>query len=249
MELQRTFDGQLVPTADLPDDEIVTECGARMRRADCFVDCKGRYYADDYDRHEADAELVHDAIDAHCQCIEEYTEHDDYADAYVHCALESACHDGYARDDLIEFIKDYGEEELRDGEAEKIADDILGNLQGWDVECEHQCSEYASYSGAGVCVWSCAVGEVEGQMDIAEYEWADVDDLELIFEEYRGYASLYEWTTYNKETQRREGNGYLSRGVLTYYANPGGAWHFVIPAESIRDKVNEYLESCEDDSE
>ena len=105
-ELQRTFDGQLVPTADLPDDIVTTECGANARRADCFVDLAGRYYLDDEDRYEADAERVHDDIDAHCKGTDEYTEHDDYGSDYAYCALESLpMYEDTVLDDLTEFIE------------------------------------------------------------------------------------------------------------------------------------------------
>lgn len=243
MELQRTFDGQLVPTADLPDDIIETQSGQRARRADCFVDCKGRYYLDDEDRYEADAELVHDDIDAHCQATNEYTEHEDYGSNYVYCAVEQLClYESSVIDDIVEFIEDWADNELKDGEARKIARDILDRIHECDIECHHQYNEYASYAGSGVCIWSCEVGEVESQIELSGYDWADLDDLESILEEYNGDAFLYAFSDYDSETKKHKRRPYVDRGTITYYANPGGAWHFVIPADHIKDAVNDYLE-------
>jgi len=245
MELQRTFDGQLVPTAKLPDDQVYTECGGLARRADCFEDLSGHYHLDDEDRREVDAEVVHDAIDSHCKWTEEYTENDDYGYEYAYCALEGLDAQR-TEDEVAEYIEQWAGDELKEGEARALATKVVEEIGDCDIEAHHQYSEYASYSGSGVCIWSCGVGEVEGHMDIADYDWSDLDDLESILEDYNGDAYLYETTVYNRETGKREGRGYNDRGTITYYANPGGAWHFVIPADFIKNIVQEYLEGCED---
>lgn len=241
MELQRTFNGQLVPTADLPYDIVETECGARVRRDECFVDLAGRYYLDDDDRREADAERVHEDIDKHCAFTDEYTEHEDYGGNYVHCAVDQLClYEDTVLDDIVAVINDYAD--LEDGEAQEIAKDILDRIHECDIECHHQYSEYAAWSGSGVCIWSCEVGEVEGQMDLSDYEWSDLDDLEDILKDYLGDACLYASYRYNRETGKHERDSYADRGTITYYTNPGGAWHFVIPDDHIKSAVDDYLE-------
>ena len=71
-------------------------------------------------------------------------------------------------------------------------------------------------------------------------------ELESALASYRGDACLYEHSKYVKDLDGRVSTGYVSRGTITYYANPGGAWHYYIPGSYIKDRVEEYLEGCEE---
>lgn len=255
MQLQRYFDGTLKPIRPHIDDIVTASNGESLRRGDALVDSEGNYHATEEDVEyaeeeyaEARAERVHDVIDEHCRWTEEYTEHDDYGDGYAYCALEGADTDTMI-DDVTEYIESWAGDELKEGEARKIATDIIERFGDCDIECEHYSSSYAAWHGDGVAIWSCEVGEVEGQIEVSEHEaLAELTDAELeeALASYRGDACLYEHSKYVKDLDGRVSTGYVSRGTITYYANPGGAWHYYIPGSYIKDRVEEYLEGCEE---
>lgn len=254
MQLQRYFDGTLRPIAPHVDDIVTTSDGQQLRRGDALVDSRGEYHATEEDVDYAEeeyreeiAERVHDVIDEHCRWTEEYTEHDDYGDGYAYCAFEG-CDPGDIIDGVTEYIEEWAGEELKEGEARKIATDIVDRLGDCDIECEYYNIEYAAWDGNGVSVWSMAVGECEDQIEVKEHEaLAELTDAELeaALASYRGDACLYEHTCYDKATGRRVGTGYVSRGTITYHTCPGGAWHYYIPGSYIKDRVEEYLEGRE----
>lgn len=254
MQLQRYFNGTLKPIAPHVDDIVTASDGQQLRRGDAIADSRGKYHSTEEDADYAEeeyreeiAERIHGFIDDHCRWTEEYTEYDDYGDGYAYCALE--CLDVQRTiDDVTEYIGKWAGSELRDGEARAIATDIVERFDGCDIECEHSSSEYAAYSGDGVSIWSMPIGEVEGQFDITDsdvFEGLTDGEIEQALATYNGDAYLYEQSRYDKESGRRVGMGYVSRGTVTYCANPGGAWHYYLPGSYIKDRVNEYLEGCE----
>lgn len=238
--LQRYFDGSTRPVAPHIDDIVECSDGTTMRRADAIKGLNG-YHSNDDDRYESDKEFIHAFIDDHAAWACEYAEHDDYGGEYAYLAQE--CPSDYARDEMIDYITGLADVTVK--EATDLADELLQA----DVECQHECNEYASWKGDGVSLFSFSIGEIEHQVDLADTEWYsdyDKDELENILAAYNGDACISCYSRYNKETGKHERGKAVRGNCLTLVVSPGGQWVYYIPGSTIRERVNEYLERDDD---
>lgn len=222
--MQKTFDGESVKSARLPDDLVgCVFTGIPIRHADAFYDCEGDPYADDGDRDDADADIVARILDAANEKVCEYVETDDYADGYISSVYDSCdVHDAvvhwlmtnaYSRADAIKL-------------AHKM--DVLK-----DIELHFQQSEYASYYGCGVTLYSLSVGDEEGEVRLSEHpelERLDAEGgLEAALNRYRGDAYLHDLNKYNPLTNKREHVSFVRNDMVSFTSNASGCWHYVVP--------------------
>jgi|GEM_PF-4255930 len=176
MELQRTLDGELVPTAAHRDDIVETEDGATMRFGDVeFTDCRGKLYSTEEARDEADIDIVTEILDSQDEWISDYVASDDYGNDYCFVAWEDIreckknvgewLYNTYSDDDY------YSDRSCFEEHVEKaLIDNIIDALDEFDLEPFYHPVEYAPYTGKGCCVGSIEIGEYEEQFEVNYYD-------------------------------------------------------------------------------
>lgn len=148
--MQRTFDGQLLPTAPHPDDIVQTLDGPDLRRAD--VPCwsvDGEAFHDEDNRGEYELELVVSELNNIADWSYEYeTTHPDAGNNYHHLLgecrenvkriLAAEVYGGPHLDELVDFAIEYAEPKP-------------GGIYG--------------YTGPGTEIGALEVGEIECQVE------------------------------------------------------------------------------------
>jgi hypothetical protein len=229
--MQRTFDGDLVPSAKLPDDLVTcTVTGRELRRADAFHDCNGLPYADEEDRDDINADIVKEIIDSRDAQTVDYVESDDYAEGYIGVVGVSE-----ARDRLFDWLTEKGYSRK---DALRLVPQ-LGHVS--NIEVHYQSSEYACYYGRGVALYSLPISEEEAYIELSDHPelqrlHAD-GGLEGALARYRGDAYLCERTNWNPVTRKRETIGYVEHDSIRYISSAGGCWHYVVPERLLEDAL------------
>lgn len=256
-ELQKTIDGDWVPTAPHPDDIVECSDGRVCSRRDALVDCDGGYHSDDEDRHEANVEIVSEFLDGVDKWSEKYhTEDGDYADGASYI-VDEVSYDWPGR--VEEWIEgEYGDNyghTNHDDYLDELVKHVCERLDSDDCESEYNASEYACYSGDGCCLYSLDIGECEDQIEInkipALKHLHDCGELDDVLDNINCDA----WVRRSYRREKDEETGYyMSVGRETYmpYGDrddpdllvgtaPGGQWQYVVPAEKMRELVEEFL--------
>lgn len=243
---QKMLDGTVVPVGPHRDDIMVCSDGTECPRYEARFDCAGNAHSTDEARHDADVEIVTELLDAREKAVSEYcTENEDYASGYD-CIVNEGSH-GW-RDRIEEWL----EAEDIDFDAALVAH-IIDRIDSSDCEVVYNRSEYAAYSGPGLCIDSFDIGEVEEQIGISDYPELTVlhnqgrlddvlDDVRCEFCISRSRRRVKNEKTGSFEPVGREtympyGSDYPS---ILAYTMPGGQWHWVIPADCIREIIEQY---------
>ena len=241
MELQRTIDGELVPCGPLPGDLVQCEdTGEQCERRNAYADCRGNYYTDDCNRHEADVAIVTEVLMGEDEWVTEYcTENQDYSAGYDCIIDDDRARWTYSVDEWVGDNYD-GYDRLSTGDADRIVSLICEELDGAsDCDLIYYDSDYASYSGPGCCIGSVSIDEYENQVDFDRHdelqELHDKGILDDVLDDVNCDA-------YVSRSRRREFiNGkweYVGRETyktyrddcdhLMTYHHPGGCWHWVV---------------------
>jgi len=248
--LQRTFDGELVPTAPHPDDRMKCSDDTYIRRGDAFVDCTGNAHRDEDARRDANVDFVTDTLDARAGSACDYAEHEDYGDGYHFLVKE--IHTEW-KDKVKEWIVDDGADQIDWEEYPRLLNVMVNTVwqkvYDWDNwEAIHESSDFSAYYGGGCCLVSWEVGELEEQISLSNHpglaELHDRGELEGILEEYNGELYISRDDHYDKEQNCRVPAGYVSGYKcpdIMGYVNPGGQWHYVVSEENMTDALNEAI--------
>jgi hypothetical protein len=248
MEKQRTF-GDIVgmdlavATARLRSDWIECSDGTVRMHEDVLYDCRDNPHSCEDDQFDANVEIVTEILDNGDAWVCEYCESEDYGGEYAFCVDEGA--------DYRDCIKDWCESHL-DNVSDSLVNAIYERARSDDCDAEYQRSEYAAWSGSGCCVWSFSIDEYEQQTDINYIpelkELHGLGELDDVLDEYNGNCGVWrsKRREKNEETGRYEevGRETYDGGncpFLTTYHNPGGAWHFVISDNRMRELASEAI--------
>ena len=260
MEMQRTLDGQLVPTAPHRDDLVECSNGSVCPRHAALFDVTGCAHRTDEERFEGNVAAVRIILEEAEKWSEEYhTGNSDYPTGFGYIVDE--CKHEWPRAVKNWFIDKgdiYGRTE-HDDYLDELISYICKELDGgYDCEPEFGANEYAAYSGPGCCLFSMENGEIEEQLDVngheilkALHEARELDDcLDALDRDFCiGRSQRREK---NEETGRYE---YVGRKTYMPYAHnskyptfeiytmPGGAWHFVVDAERMEELISEFLDA------
>lgn len=244
---QLKLDGSIVPVGPHRDDTVVCSDGTEVVRSEVFVDCAGGAHSSDEDRKDANVAIVTELLDAQEKWYSAYcTENEDFASGYD-CIVAEGSHGWKDR------IEEYLEEENIDYDAALVAF-LIDRLDANDCELKYNRSDYSCYSGPGLCLDSIEIGEQELQIDINNFPELKVlhesGELDDILDCYNGdlYISRSQRRVLNEETGCYEQVGrdtYMPYGDSDYpnmfgYANPGGQWHWVVPADTVNELIREY---------
>jgi hypothetical protein len=251
---QTTIDGELVPIAPHPDDKVECSDDTYIRRADAFIDCTGNAHRTDDERYEANREHVENVLDSRAKWGDNYVQSEDYGDGYAHVVKEcshdwSGCIKGWLLDELWEIDLEEHPELLK-----VLVESISQKVYDWDNwESEYDRSEYSLYCGDGCCLASFGVGEYEDQISLSDVNGFTMlhvaGELEALLEEYNGDLYISRNDHYDKETQTRVPDGYVSKGShpdILGYTNPSGQWHYVVSSENMHDAFDEAIDDYGD---
>lgn len=240
---QRTFGENIglepiVPVSTHPEDPIECADGTVCHRDDVFFAVDGKAYTSEQGRDEAEVEIVKAILGGQEKWVESYTSgeyNNDYGDGYAYVAGEMDYR--YAVEQWVEdydtslpkpYSKRYDGPYLKrivDSMTQQIAD-----AGEWDSV--FHASEYACYSGDGICIWSAEVGEQEDQIEVCSHAALDYlndeERLESILEQLDGDFCLHRLSKYNEETEERTYDKFVRHGSFTAIFNPGGQWQYVV---------------------
>jgi len=244
----------------LPD---YVECsnGTFRHEDDIFEDCRGGAHALSGERQNADVEIVREVLTAVCEGADAYcTENEDYATGYAYIVNE--CSHGWSGR-VKEWIVDTYHDRMGHGQfddsIDKVVELICEGLSGdFDCEVEYDPNEYAAYSGDGLCLDSIDIGEHEEQVDISCFDELQelhnqgrlddvLDELDHDFCINRNpRREKNEKTGRFEVVGRKSYNPYDSdHTCFEVYTLPGGQWHYVVPAERMRELVaNAIVDLC-----
>jgi len=205
-----------------------------------LTDCRGNVHPSEDSKREADHEIVAEIIDAANKWACDYTEHQDYGDGYVFVALESDSANWNRN--VREWLDSHYDYYLPEYTLRALAGAIVDRIDDCDIEAAHQRNEYASWAGVGCCLFSFAVGEEEEQICLGDHPELKAlhasGGLEGALKAYNGDAYVYQFSHYCAETKTRVEDGHVWDGphpYVTIIANPGGAWHYVVPEERMEE--------------
>lgn len=257
-EKQHTLEGKLVPVAPHRDDIVECSDGTVCTRHEACFDVRGCAHRTEEGRHEANVEIVREILKGVEEWSEEYhTGNGDYPDCYYFIVNETS-HEW--PDSIERWIRTNGDRmghTKYDDCMDKLVEHICMELDGSDCEAEYSRNEYSSYSGAGCCLFSLGIGEIEEQIDISYYpelkELHDLRELDDCLDELKRDFCIHRSRrrVQNEETGRYE---YVGRETYMPFENstnyfcfslftmPGGQWHFVVPADRINDLICEFWE-------
>lgn len=232
MELQRTFEGDAVPTKRHPADLVVTVEGETLLHRDVKYDCRGGAHCDEDARDEADAEIVKEIIDDIEMACTDYATSDEYAEGYFYLIDEGSA--PFER--IAEWLLD--NDLASNNEANDLATQLYSDVES-NITVHHQQSEYASYAGQGVCLYSLEIGECEEQVDICSFPEFErlhkSGGLEQAIARYHGDAYPYAHTHY--ENRKHVRKGYVRGNCFTLICSPGGCWHYVVSTERLKEAL------------
>jgi hypothetical protein len=254
-ELQRTFDGELLPTQRLLGDLIQCSDGKALEHRDVCYDCREGAHSNEKDCHDANVEIVTEILDGFAKWACEYTtENSDYADGAGHIVSEVSHDWPRVVEEWIDAAIFEGaigpiSDELRDELVEQLCANIDG---GHDWDAEYSANEYSSYDDDGCCLWSMEIGEYEDQIEIKSvnelYELHSLGVLDDVLDDVN--SDLYisrskrrvknEETGYYEHVGRDTYNPYSSNYPdLLGYTSPGGQWFYVVSNERMLERLTE----------
>jgi len=258
---QRTLAGcgleAVVPVAALSDDPILCSDDTVLLHKDVFYDCKGGAHSNDTDQKESNVEIVTDLLTKMDEGICEYaTENDYYTSGYDVIVDDSSWSwKGPVKEWLVEnFGNHYGTSKFDDhvGLMDEVVSAICEVLNGsMDCDCEYQSNEYAAYSGSGCCLGSFEIGDVEEQLDLAEFPELqtlhdagilndildDVNCAVYVSRSKRRVKRDERWTYVGRETYMPYAHD-ENHPMLTTIHSPGGQWHFVVSKDLMVEAYN-----------
>ena len=242
----------VVDCADHPSDMV--RCSDGMTRAigDVVRDCKNEAHADSETAHDANVDIVTGILMAHDKWVLEYTtENTDYTSGYDHCVDETS-HDWPVIIKRWIEDKDHWLDRLPSAEMDKFIGLLCENLSSWDCEPEYYGNEYACYSGNGLCLWAFEIGEYENQIEMSSHvelqALHDAGKLDDVLNDVNCdvHISRDRKRVKNEATGHYEYTGRESydhhnsdHPCLMAYHIPGGQWQFVVPAETMNEKLTE----------
>lgn len=261
--MQKTFGeivgmNPIVPSAELPDDFIVSEDGKGMLRKDGFVDCAGKVWSNDDLRKESNVRIVEELLNTAYMFEEIYcTSNSDYAnhfwcildDPYMIAENFADYFDGFEFDKFVEYHFGVGRSVNKDKVFRRFYDEITDF-----AEPVYDPSDYSGYSGEGVCIGSFGIGEVETCLDFCNFpalaRLHESDELDDVLDEVNSDA--YVWRSKARVRNEKSG-GYDYVGRQTYKRQPGithldischinGQWHFVVSEVCIKDLLLNIIE-------
>ncbi len=225
-----------------------------------FNDCRGNTHNTNEERHGTDVEIVTEVLMGVSKWVHKYTtENGDYPDGYDYI-IDEMSHDWAkkAKDYVLSAFEDCNNYDEFAESSDKIVEDVCGSLQGsFHCEPEYTSSDYACYSGPGLCLYQFDIGEYEEQVDISQFDELqtlhDAGILDDILDDVN--CDCYVSRQCRREKNEKTGK-YENVGRETYrpykhndkypclitYHMPGGQWMWVVPKECIDDLIQEAIE-------
>ena len=259
-DMQNTIFGELVPTAPHKNDLIDCSDDTVCRHEDTHYDVKGGAHSDADDRLAANVAIVEEILNGVDEWSCDYhTGNGDYPDGYDYIVHEESPNwpdkvREWVENEYDEFVNSEFANEHSDY-MDKLVEHICEGIDDFDVE--YNSSNYDCYSGDACCLYSLDIGECEEQIDINCYPELkalhDLRELDDVLD--RVNTDCYISRSHKREKNEKTGY-YENVGRETYmpyehsadhptvelYTMPGGIWHFIVPAERMKELVSEFLE-------
>lgn len=237
---QRTF-GEVVGLDSIvsikphPNDDVIcVDTGETKTRRDCLIAADGTAFDGSSERFDHEVKLVREHLEAHVEWEDVNSRSDDYTDQYHFLVGEDSSTLMGALTEWADNHTDSDSDDYPLSMRESICRDMLEQMEVKVLE------GYTTYGAPDIVLGDYECGEIEIQVDVAEYDvlvtLAGRDDLEGILEELDGefyINSTRKSIEVDGKIVRWEHDRYVSGGCFSITYDPDCRYVFGLSDEAM----------------